>query len=103
MDFCVLQDRDYGSNISVSNFFNSDNTSWEVDKVNSAFSDDDARLILSMHIPQNGAPDRLAWTRTTTGHYTVETGYQLWHDTYIGTGNVVQTKGWSTVEIKSPS
>ncbi|XP_074378321.1 uncharacterized protein LOC141719854 [Apium graveolens] len=95
-DFCVSQSIDYGCNqVQVSSFFRTDDRSWEADKVMSFFTEDDARLILAVRIPQNPTVDRLAWSRTTNGQYTVKTGYQLWHDSNIGPGSVYQSNGWS--------
>lgn len=95
-DFCVTQGIDYGSNqVQVSSFVRIDSRSWEIDKVKSFFTEADAKSILSMRIPQNHVADRLAWTRTSNGQCTVKTGYQLWHESNVGPGNVVQSDGWN--------
>lgn len=95
-DFCVTQGIEYGTNhIPVSSFFQSDSRSWEVERVKSFFTEADARLILAMRIPQTNVVDRLAWTRTTNGQYTVKTGYQLWHESNVGVGTIIQSNGWN--------
>ncbi|KAL8133792.1 hypothetical protein AgCh_009018 [Apium graveolens] len=59
---------------------------WDTRKVTEIFSNVDADLILATRIPASSVDDRLAWTRTTNGKYSVKTGYQLWHGRNVGTG-----------------
>ncbi|XP_074337672.1 uncharacterized protein LOC141674870 [Apium graveolens] len=66
---------------------------WDRDKVLSIFSPSDAATILATNIPTLLAVDRLAWSRTTNGHYSVKFGYQMWHDRNIGVGLVTQSSG----------
>lgn len=56
---------------------------------------EDAKAILSTRISQNCIKDKLAWVHSKNGQYTVKTGYQKWHQTYVGNMGVQQSTGWS--------
>lgn len=95
-DFKVDQTRMYAdSNLVVSQLFIQNERRWDAVKVLQTFSREDADLILATGIPEHPVEDRLAWTRTTNGKYSVKTGYQLWHNRNVGVGAVLQSKGWS--------
>lgn len=95
-DFKVDQSREYGVNVmSVKQLFLSNGRDWDSNKVRSLFSEEDASLILATRIPIVPVVDRLAWSKTSNGKYSVKTGYQLWHAQNIGTGSVPQSNGWS--------
>lgn len=70
---------------------------WDVAKVRGIFSGEDANSILKTKIPQNDVRDRIAWIRATNGHYSVKTGYHLWHERNAGTSNVTQSSGWGKI------
>lgn len=94
--FCVDQGPAYGAhNISVSDFFMGDARSWDEPKVRDFFTEDDARLILATQIPNGSVKDRIAWTKSVDGKYTVKSGYQHWCDTNMSNTTVVQSSGWS--------
>lgn len=95
-DFKVDQTRGYDDDsLTVADLFLQDERRWNEIKVRSVFEEEDANLILATRIFENSVSDRLAWTKTIDGKYSVKSGYQLWHDNKVGTGNVVQSGGWS--------
>lgn len=97
-DFRVNQDIWYNAgDRDVSNWMLSGSRVWDVAKVNSTFVEEDAKLILATRIPQNEVKDRIAWTTTTNGQYSVKSGYHLWHGQNVGTGDVIQSNGWGKI------
>lgn len=93
--FKVDQSQDYvDRTIVVAQLFLENSREWDGDKVTSIFSEEDAGQIMATRIPTISANDRLAWSRTTNGKYTVKTGYQLWHAQNVGAGTVAQSNGW---------
>lgn len=95
-NFKVDQFRAYADSTTVvAQLFLQNAKQWDGNKVVDMFSRDGAALILSTRIPAFPAVDRLAWSKTTNGKYSVKTGYQLWHARNIGTGSVTQSNGWS--------
>lgn len=83
------------SNMTVAQLFLPNTREWDVNKVLNTLSASDASLILSTRVPEFSVIDRLAWTKTTNGKYSVKMGYQLWHTRNIGAGSVTQSNGWS--------
>lgn len=81
----------------VSEFITNGTNVWNTDKVLQFFSHEDANLILSSRIPNGSVNDRVAWSRTTNGHYTVKTGYQHWCDSNLVHRSVTQASGWSNL------
>ncbi|KAL8134789.1 hypothetical protein AgCh_009705 [Apium graveolens] len=97
-DFKVDQTRPYvDRNMKVNQLFLPGSREWDANKVRNLFSGIDASLILSTRIPALPATDRLAWSKTTNGKYSVKTGYQLWHARNIGVGSISQSNGWSNL------
>ncbi|XP_074356116.1 uncharacterized protein LOC141695803 [Apium graveolens] len=97
-DFKVNQNHRYESySTSVSSLFFAGAKVWDVVKVRDIFSEVDANSILKTKIPQNDVRDRIAWTKATNGHYSVKTGYHLWHERNVGTSNVTQSSGWGQI------
>lgn len=78
-DFCV-EDSHVNAvrNEKVCCYFCPNSKDWDVQKVQQDFHEDDIRLILQTRIPQIMARDKVAWTASSTGGYTVKTGYQYW-------------------------
>lgn len=77
-DFKVNQDIKYNlGDLSVSSLMVFDSRSWDADKVKTIFNEEDTTFILSTRIPQNDVKDRIAWTRSSNGHYSVKSGYHL--------------------------
>lgn len=96
--FCVSQNEDYGVNfVSVAEFIDPLANDWNVTKVQSFFSEADAELILATRVPYGNCSDRLAWTRTSNGHYSVKTGYQLWYDQNVKNDTVKRSSGWGKI------
>lgn len=94
--FCVDHNKEHGvSSIPVAEFILAESNNWDEGKVRNFFSEDDARLVLATRIPYNGANDRIAWSRSTNGQYTVKTGYRLWSDANLASSSIVQGSGWS--------
>ncbi|XP_074347003.1 uncharacterized protein LOC141685822 [Apium graveolens] len=70
---------------------------WDEPKVMDLFSENDAKLILETRIPYGSAKDRIAWTHSTDGNYTVKAGYQYWRDVNMSNTRVVQCSGWGVL------
>lgn len=69
---------------------------WDVDKVNNLFTNCDANAILAIPFPRGQAPDRMSWTFTNNGKYSVKSGYRFWHDQYSDCITRDQcSKGWT--------
>lgn len=97
-DFRVDQSRVYIDNtMVVAQLFKPNERRWDIDKIQNVFSGEDAAAIQAINIPVILAMDRIAWSRTTNGKYSIKTGYQLWHARNIGTGIVIQSAGWSNL------
>lgn len=94
--FRVDQSRLYvDNNMVVAHLFRPNVRASDTSKVTELFSDTDAVLILSTHIPSTPTGDRLAWSRTSNSKYLVKMGYQLWHSRNVGTGSVTQSTVWN--------
>lgn len=77
-DFRADQSRVYVDNtMVVAQLFKQNERRRDVDKVQNAFSGEDASIILVASISTIPVVDRVAWSRTTNGKYLVKTGYQL--------------------------
>lgn len=93
--FCVDQGVEYGTpNIHVVDLFLGDDRRWDEPKVRDFFTEEDARCILETRIPTGPVKDRIAWSKSIDGQYSVKTGYQHWCDCNMGNTNVVQSTGW---------
>ncbi|XP_074363349.1 uncharacterized protein LOC141704396 [Apium graveolens] len=91
-DFKVDQSWTYGNNnLAVADLFQPNDRAWNISKVSEMFSSADAAVVLSTRIPFLPAVDRLAWSKTSNGKYSVKTGYQLWHSRNVGTDSVSQS------------
>lgn len=86
-----------GRNDLVSSLFYPDTKSWDVERVQQSFSIDDAKAILATRVPQQSVGDRIAWSRSKDGLYTVKSGYVIWHDLNIGNYAISQSKVWSRI------
>lgn len=93
--FCVDQGVEYGlSTICVTDLFLGDDKRWDEPKICDLFTEEDARCILATRIPLGPVKDRIAWTKSLDGQYSVKTGYQYWCDVHMCNTNVVQSSGW---------
>lgn len=70
---------------------------WDISRVYSMFNEEDARCILVTRIPQTAINDRIAWTKSLDGHYSVKSGYYMWHDLTVGSTGVIQSNGWGKI------
>lgn len=76
-------------------YFHSNSRVWDVHKVERDFHADDNKLILQIRIPQNDVNDRLAWTGTHKGIYTVKSGYRYWESWNVNRDNFIDSQGWT--------
>lgn len=76
-------------------YFHSNSRVWDVHKVERDFHADDSKLILQIRIPQNDVNDRLAWTGTHKGIYTVKSGYRYWESWNVNRDNLIDSQGWT--------
>lgn len=84
-------------NETVSTLFYPGTKTWDIERVQQLFTTDDAKAILATRVPQQDVSDRIAWSRTTNGVYTVKTGYRLWCDRNVASSTVPQSQGWSKI------
>lgn len=70
----------YSRDLKVCDLFAPGTKHWDVNKVTNLLSSCDVSSVLTMPIPQNQVIDRVAWTRTVDGKYTVKSGYRFWCD-----------------------
>lgn len=47
-------------------------------RVRELFSKEDALAILATNVPQFQVVDRIIWSKSTDGMYSVKTGYRAW-------------------------
>lgn len=59
------------------------------------FNTDDAGASPKTRVPQHMIGDRIAWSRSNDGLYTVKSGYRMWHDQNVGSPAVPQSGGWN--------
>lgn len=78
----------------VSHYFRPDTKEWDEGRVRQAFSNTDAEVVLQVRIPQNNSRDRLAWTETSDGCYTVKSGYHFWQARSNLHPPVAHSVGW---------
>lgn len=71
-------DCEFARNMKVVELFQQNSKVWNEEKVNSLFTEGDARAILNTVIPQHVTGDRITWVNTKDGHYTVKSGYHVW-------------------------
>lgn len=81
-------------NLKVADLFSPGTKMWDEGRINTMFSERDARAILATKIPQHDTKDRFAWVSSTNDHYTVKSGYQTWQDLYNSHPNNTILNGW---------
>lgn len=79
----------------VSDFFLAGTKRWDEVKIRETFNQTDAQLILSTRIPQNNIRDRVAWSKSTNGCYSVKTGYKHWKDCFADCFRPPSSTGWN--------
>lgn len=95
-NFCVENDQSsVVRDERICNYFRSNSKVWDVNRVQQDFHQDDAQLILQTNIPQKEVKDRTAWVHTTTGTYTVKSGYQFWSQLNVTHTAETDAKGWN--------
>ena len=52
-------------------------------------------MIIQTRIPQIEVKDRLAWTGSHKGVYSVKSGYRYWETRYASTDNMIESQGWN--------
>lgn len=50
--------------------------------------------VMNTYITQNQVKDRVAWSFSTDGKYSVESGYKFWQERYTDCTRVIQSSGW---------
>lgn len=95
-DFCVEDSHLNGiRNETVCSYFHPDSNDWDVHKVRQLFHPNDVQLILQTRIPRVMTKDRIAWTISNTGGYTVKTGYHWRVSQQPGVINDVNDRNWN--------
>ena len=97
-DFQVDQENMFVSDSArVCDFFLENTSMWDTEKVKMYFSELDANAILNTRIPSMCIKDRIAWSHTSNGQYTVKSGYQQWHKSNVHATGVQEAKGWNII------
>lgn len=95
-DFCV---EDYQLNSSrnekVCNYFRPNTKEWDEERIRQSFQETDVTAFLDIRIPENARVDRLAWTASTDGCYSVKSGYNYWQSASSPVSQVQQSNGWN--------
>lgn len=86
-----------GRNEVAATLFYPDSISWNLVRVRELFSKDDALAILATNVPQHQVVDRIVWSKSTDGIYSVKTGYRVWQNLYAGNSRCAQLEGWSRI------
>lgn len=84
-------------NVKVSDFFLSDSKAWDERKIRNTFNNTDAEAILTTRTSQGSTEDRLAWVHSSSGQYTVRSGYQQWQLNHFRSGGIRQSNGWDMI------
>ena len=79
----------------VCSYFHPESRVWDVHKVEHDFHADDSKLILQTRIPQIDVEDRLAWTGSHKGDYTVKSGYKHWEKCNASSEDIIDSPGWT--------
>lgn len=66
-------------------------------KIEQTFHSDDVKCILQTRIPQNPVRDKIAWSLTNNGLYTVKSGYRHWQSSQRDVSEVNVVKGWKRI------
>lgn len=68
----------------VCELFNPGEMQWDVDKVRSLDTAADAKVILALLILRHQVLDRIAWSCSIDGKYSVKSGYKFWYERFSG-------------------
>lgn len=85
------------SDDKVCNYFRPNIKEWDVQKIEQTFHPDDVKCILQTRIPQIPVRDKIAWSLTNNGLYTVKSGYRHWQSSQRVVTEVNVAKGWKRI------
>lgn len=75
---CLQSTRPDGCNIGiVKEWMNLDKVGWNISLLHNLFSAADVQAINNTPVSSLGLSDRLVWSHTTSGHYSVNSGYKF--------------------------
>lgn len=98
VDFCVEDDHvNVIRTEKVCNYFHLDIKEWDVHKIMHDFHNADIQFVLRTKIPQNNVKERIAWNDSTTGMYTVKTGYQFRASKHLANVPSTDPRGWNNL------
>lgn len=98
-NFCVENDQKYvGREEKVAELFYADTKSWDVKKIRGLFTATDANAILATFVPQRLVGDRIAWSKSNDGLYSVKTRYRYWQErSSVNLGAIPNSDGWKKI------
>lgn len=98
-EFCVENDHMYaGRGERVADLFYPGTKMWDVGRVRDMFTVTEAEAILATFVPQRLVGDRIAWSKSNDGLYSVKTGYQYWREKCSESlGSIPQSGGWKKI------
>lgn len=74
-DFKVDNNHIYeGRSELVSSYFLQNSKQWDVNRIYEQFTEEDAKAILAIHVPQRIVNDKVVWVRSKDGFHNVKTG-----------------------------
>lgn len=104
-NFRVDNDHRYAGRVErVEELFIPSTKTWDESKIRGMFTETDASAILALRVPQRHVSDRLAWTLSIDGIFSVKTGYQHWLNRSGDLSECVsQSGGWKRIwKLKVP-
>lgn len=97
-DFRVNQVQTSASSTAkVCEFFQTNTKMWDEEKVKQYFTETDARAILNTRIPNMCIKDRIAWSHSSNGQYTVKSEQHQWHKSNVQETGVQEERGWNRI------
>lgn len=72
---------------------------WDISKVNNLFKNCDAEFNLALPVPKNQVSDRIVWSFTKDGMYSVKSGNRFWHDNHSTCKRESSSSGWGKIWI----
>lgn len=65
-----------------------------LERLRNFFTNCDANAILALPIPKTQVSDRIAWTFSVDGKYSMKSGYKFWQDNYGVLIHEQNNEGW---------
>ncbi|KAL8124645.1 hypothetical protein AgCh_012338 [Apium graveolens] len=97
-NFCVEDFHGYaGRSECVKSLFIPGTKIWDERKVKQLFMMVDAKAILATRVPHHEVEDRIVWSSSKDGIYTVKAGYNFWHNRNVDSSAIPQSNGWHKV------